>query len=346
MWCSPWRGKSALAISATVVAVACGAPVSPTIIGTPAGTSGGPRNASLSGTVADHADGAAVAGATVLLGGAGAVTDAAGRFTINGVPDNGSGVLTVSAGGYLFRGLGVSLAPARASVPVDLIRDAPPFDLQFYRWFVRNGFESIDLQSTRPWTMDPSFYVKMTVEGSGAPVAPDVVQRIRELFEKSVPELSGGRRRMAAFETGTATRPVETGWVNLTFYAQLGAVFGQSTVGGNSGTISIRYGMVSTQTTNPFGCYTPEVGIADHEVTHTMGYWHTPNVNADTFSGAGCPGTWPAHVRYHAALMYSRPAGNRDPDIDPPEVLNILASSTGARQGVSCVWTVSAGSVR
>lgn len=323
----------ACAVTLVGFAAACGgSPSGPTLIN-PAGS--GSRTGSISGTVVSYDTGSPLGGATVLFGGAAVVTDTLGRFTLGGVPDSGSGVLTVNTGGYLFRGVGVSLAPQRTGINVNLIRDAPPFDLQFYRWFARNGLEQIDLQPTRRWTIAPSFYVKTTVEGSGAPVAADVIERIRELFARSVPALSDGRFQMAAFEMGPDARPEQAGWVNLTFYAQLGAAFGSSTVGGNTGTMSIRYGMASTSTTNPYGCYSPEVGIADHEITHTMGYWHTPNYLVDTFSGPGCPGTWPAHVRYHAAVVYSRPPGNRDPDIDPSSVLN-LETSEDTRRVVTC----------
>jgi hypothetical protein len=298
------------------------------------------RNGSIAGKVVGYEAGAPVGGATVVLGGSAVTTNAQGDFTLGGVPNSGSGVLTVNASGHLFRGVGVSLAPNLTGVRIDLIRDAAPFDLQFYRWFVRNGFEQLELQTTKPWTMAPSFYVRTVVQGTGAPVAADVLDRIRELFARSVPELTGGRFQMAAFETGPDAREPQLGWVLLTFYSTLGAAFGQSTVGGNSATMSIRYGMVSSQTTNPFNCYSPEVGVADHELTHAMGYWHTPNIFADTFSGPGCPGTWPPHVRYHAAVMYSRPPGNRDPDIDPSASANVNSSSKANREVrlVSCVW--------
>ena len=118
--------------------------------------------------------------------------------------------------------------------------------------WVRNALESSNIEVTRPWTRSPSFYVRMVVMGANAPtttrVDPAVVDRIRDLFEKSVPELSGGRFRVAAFETGDEERPAQDGWVNVTFYQQLGNAFGTSTVGGNSGTMSIRYGVASNST--------------------------------------------------------------------------------------------------
>jgi hypothetical protein len=128
------------------------------------------------------------------------------------------------------------------------------------------------------------------------------------------------------------------GWVNVTFYDQLGAAFWPVNVGGNSGTISIRFGMVSTQTTNPFNCQTPEVGVADHEITHTMGFYHTPNVYIDSFSGNGCPGNnRPDNTKYHAAILYSRPVGNIDPDVDPDTIANTTGPADRQRLVISCV---------
>ena len=232
----------------------------------------------MSGTLLSYGDRAPLSGVSVVLGSSVATTDGQGKFSLANLPASGAAVLTASAPGHLFRGVGVSLSQAPTAFTFDAIRDALPFSLLFYRAWARNLLESAELQVTKPWTRSPSFYVQMLVEGTTTRVDPAVVDRIRDLFEKSVPELSGGKFRVAAFETGDTPRPAQEGWVNLTFYPQLGAAFGTSTVGGNSGTMSIRYGMVSSVTTNPNNCMTPEVSIADHEITHTMGFWHTPNV--------------------------------------------------------------------
>ena len=328
--------RSSIAAIACIVAASCqgGSPTTPGTLGPPSGVS---TNGSISGRVTTYGAGP-VSGATVLFAGVIATTDANGNFTLNAVPASGTGIVTINAPGHLFRGVAVALGANRTEIAVDTVRDADPFSLSFYRAFVRNNLESVSLRPIARWTIAPSFYVKTTVEGSGEVIPEAVMAKMREVIAGSVPELSGGRLQMAAFETGPAARQALTGWVNITFHAELGAAFGRSTVGGNSGSIDLRYGLVSTPTTNPFGCLIPEIGVLDHELTHTMGFWHTADVFADSFSGQGCPGTGrPAQTRYHAALAYSRPVGNRDPDVDPIESAQPM-SARAQPPAVECVW--------
>ena len=297
-------------------------------------------NGTLAGTVVGYFDRAPIGGATVLLGTQATVADAQGRFVFTSVPAAGGAVITANLTGHVFRGVGVSLSQAAAGVTIDVIRETPPFDLTFYREFARNAFESpLQLQTLKPWTRAPNFYIKLVVEGATTPpmrVSDQVVNGLRELFARSIPELSGGKFQMGAFETGDATRPAQDGWVNVTFHENLGAAFARSSVGGNSGTMDIRYGMVSSPTTNPNNCVTPEIAMADHEITHTMGYWHTQNTLADTLSGAGCPGARPDHVKFHASVVYTRPVGNRDPDVDAAPSTGVLAPGAGLSPVVSC----------
>jgi hypothetical protein len=325
-----------VALALLVAGVACG--TGSTLPLAPGSNTGVERNGSISGTVVIYGTNTPLAGAGVKVAGAVAVTDSAGKFSVANIPSSGTAVLTASATGYVFRGIGYGLAVQRSGVTVDVIPDAPPFDLLFYRMFVRNAYEGTSLQATHRWTMAPSFYFKTLVETTGARVPDTTIARIADDFRKSVPELTGGKFGVAAVESGDDARPAADGWVNVTFYDQLGNAFGQSTVGGNSGTISIRFGMVSTPTTNPFNCSTPEVGVADHEITHTMGYYHTSNVYYDSFSGNGCPGDGrPDITKYHAAILYSRPNGNIDPDVDPDTIANTTSPANRQRLVISCV---------
>ena len=327
--------KSFVLFGVAIATLSCGSS-SPNPFAPSGGGNSGSNN-SLSGTLVSYGDRAPLQGVVITLGQSISTTDAQGRFSFSNLPDSGGVIVTAAPVGFIYRGAGLSLSQARNGLTIDAVRDAAPFSLAFYRGWARNGFESIDLQSTKPWTRDPSFYVRMIVDSTTTRVDPDVVERIRQVFEKSIPELTGGKFHLAAFETGDDARPLADGWVNLTFYTQIGGSFAQSTVGGNSGTMSIRYGMVSSATTNPTNCSSPEVSLADHEITHTMGFWHTPNVIADSFSGTGCPGApRPDYIRYHSAVMYSRPVGNRDPDLDPAPATGVQAPGAGERIIVSC----------
>lgn len=328
------RGAGLAAV--VILSASCSGYSTPSALPLP--TPGGGGNGTVSGNVVTQADRQPVSGATVTLSGVVKSTDAQGTFTLTGVPDSGSGGLTVQAPGHLLRGVALQLAPTR-NVTVDVIRLEAPFSLGFYQTFVRNALESFTLLETRPWTMNPSFFFVTTVLESGLTIPADVLQQIQNNFARSVIDLSGGRRQVAAFDSGPALPEPQEGWVIVAFAAQLpGGALGRSSVGGNIGTMTLRFdpGLPSNGVTNPHGCSSPVLSIADHEITHTMGFWHTVDVLNDTFSGPGCTGARPDYIRYHADVMYSRPRGNREPDIDPVDVLQSQAPVSSKPSIVSC----------
>ena len=295
-----------------------------------------PGSGTITGTAVHYEGGAPLAGATVVLAGVVATTDAQGRFTLNSVPEAGTAAITVSATGYVFRAALFTLAPNR-DVRIDVLQNSPPFSLEYYRQWVRNGANASAFEATRPWTVTPNFYLRRTMDDGPAIVPDSVIDEIRRVIAASIPDLSGNRIRMGTFEVGDVARAEQAGWVNITFSAAA-PFFGQSTVGGNSGTMRLRYfGGVSNPSNNPRNCSSAEVAVVDHEITHTMGFWHTSQIETDSFSGAGCPGNnRPDFVRYHSAVMYSRPAGNLDPDVDPP---GSAQTQTRARPPVvQCLW--------
>jgi len=57
-----------------------------------------------------------------------------------------------------------------------------------------------------------------------------------------------------------------------------------------------------------------------HEVGHALGFFHVPDRNTimNPFIPGNCPsGQLSPAEQYHAAIAYSRPRGNLDPDNDP-----------------------------
>ena len=332
--------KSCRALLAFVVLVGLTACSSDSTIPSPTPPTGGANGTgTLSGQVVESISGAPLASVTVVSGGSAAVTDANGQFTLNGVATSGPIGVVVNPTGYVFRRVVFDMTPNRSGVKIDVIRDADPFNLLFYRAWVRDFLESTSLQPTRPWTVDPNFYFKTLLEDSDDIVPDATIDRLVGIFANSIVELSGGRRRIGAVERGTTTREPADGWVNVTFAINLGGSLGRSSIGGNMGTMAFVYApaLLSNSQNNPYGCEFYLYSVADHEITHTMGFWHTIDVIGDSFSGAGCTGTGrPSHTRLHSAVMYSRPFGNTDPDVDPVNALQAVAPGPGSQPVIAC----------
>ena len=326
----------------TGIQVGCDkSPTAPTAPGAPTG----PEPLSISGTVVSNPDQRAIPGASIALGNASVTTDAAGRFSFTPPPNpSSSTAVRIAAAGYLTHDSFLLLDRSRANLIIDAISEAPPFSTSFYREFARNAHESpSSLSLLNPWTMAPSFYIKTTLDDTDELIPDAVIDRMRTIFVNSVPELTGGRFSVAAIETGPASRPARLGWVNVLFQKVLPTptAGGQATVGGNQGTIWLQYPSGGVNPGGPYptpACQYLSVSAAEHEVVHTMGYWHTSDNFAHFFT-ASCTGAGRASiVRYHAGIVYSRPPGNADPDSDPSTfVLGFQAQALAARAVISCV---------
>jgi hypothetical protein len=326
-------------LSTAIVVAGCNTPNKRSLdLTLPSGAGAG--NGTVSGSLTVYSGGPAVSGATVRLGNSASVSNTAGVFTLTGTPENGSAVVTASTPGFIFRGVAVALSPARSGVQLDLIRDAAPFSFTFYRMLVRNAAEGAQLETIRRWTMNPSFYFQQLTVDTSTRVPDDIIQAMQDNIARSIPELTGGQFSVAAFQKGDGPRDPAEGWVNVTFNRLIaGGFLGFSTVGGNTASITIRYDTTipSNNSTNPYGCSSIPVAVIDHEITHTMGFWHTDNTLVDTFSGPGCPGNGrPSHTVYHAGIAYARPIGNMDPDLDPVSTAHVIASGGASRPVVAC----------
>jgi hypothetical protein len=262
-----------------------------------------------------------VGGATVTPGWslAAVTADAGGHYEIGDVsnPPSTPYPVTLSAPGMISHDVWISWTRgARTGVDLDLIRDAAPFDMDFYRKLVRGTFD----QPGAPfpvlrWTTAPSFYVK-TTDQNGRPIEPEVMVRVLDAIRQAVPAFSGGRYGVAALETGEESRPKVENWINVNIRRDPNErrICGRAFVGANPGEITLNNDVCSCGSNKIPGAVTL------HEVGHAMGFFHVDDRSSIMFPfiAGDCPaGALSPAESYHARIAYSRPRGNTDPDHDP-----------------------------
>jgi len=205
---------------------------------------------------------------------------------------------------------------SRTNVAVDVIRQRAPFSMDFYRQFVRGTYDSPGAPyAVQRWMEAPRFYIK-TVDQNGRAIEPEVLAVVREAIPRAVAEYSAGRLSVSVLETGTEERPPATGWINVVIRRDPNErqTCGFANIGANPGSITFNNDVCSCGSNKIPGA------LVLHEVGHAMGFFHVPDRNSVMypFLPGNCPsGTLSQAEKYHAAIAYSRPRGNRDPDIDP-----------------------------
>lgn len=229
----------------------------------------------------------------------------AGTFTAD--VDRLPALVSISAAGYLTRQAYVGQAAPR----VDLIALAAPFDLGFYRQLARGNLEDpTRLQPLLVLSQAPAFYLQTVGLSAGN------IDRLNAAAREIVPAMTGGRFTVSTFETGPDARPQREGWVVVQLVnepdgdycgrTQLGAAFGQ---------------IILNTASCGFNGDTIAPVVFQHEIGHALGFWHVDQPGS--LMHASGPGEVPLSQkrlsdaeRYHAAIAYSRSAGNRDPDND------------------------------
>jgi hypothetical protein len=207
----------------------------------------------------------------------------------------------------------------RTNVTLDAIRDRPPFSMDFYRQFARGTYDHADAPfPILRWMEAPKIYVK-TVDQNGRAIEPEVLPVVRDALARGVTEFSAGRYSVAALETGTEPRAPTVGWINVEFVRDPNErrTCGSARVGANPGSI--------TFISDVCACGSNKIPgpLVLHEVGHVMGFFHVADRNsvmAPIFPGSCPPGQLSPAERFHAGIVYSRPRGNRDPDVDPSDV--------------------------
>lgn len=271
---------------------------------------------SVAGRVVDASSGAPVPGAVLEPAGFAAVTagqDGTFFFQSQVLPQYSPYLMTVQAPGYITRGAQVMWERgARTSVEISLIRDAPPFSLDFYRQLVRNGYDQPgNLLWLRRWTTPPRFYVRTVDEETGRAVEPEVIALVRDWLGRSVTMWTGWTSPQ--IEAGVEPRADQPDWIRVIFERNEYEFCGRSFVGRNPGVITLALDACDCGSRK----VPPDTIV--HEVGHALGFWHVSDRRSVMYpiDPGGCrPAELSAAESYHAAIAYTRPNNSRDVDTD------------------------------
>jgi hypothetical protein len=313
-------GDSPLPVSPT-------APVTTTTTSTP-----NPYRWSITGQVVDTGSRQPIAGATVAPSWqvSPVTTDAQGTYLLGDHtnPPSSPYRVDVSADGFITHAMWIPFrAGTTTGVGLDAIADRAPFSLDFYRQLVRGTYDDPGAPwPIQRWTSAPSFYVKTTDE-SGRPIEPEVVSTTLDAIRRAVPAWTGGRFGSPVIETGTAARLHRSGWILVDIRRRPEAgVCGLADIGANPGHITLNDDVCSCGSTKIPGAVTM------HEVGHALGFFHVSDRRSIMypFVAGDCPGgELSAAEAFHAAIAYSRPRGNTEPDQDPAPASNTILSPLG-----------------
>lgn len=310
--------RSLALVLATAGTIACsGGPTTPTPPATT--TPPSPTTYTISGTVTATNGGQALAGATVDLSGTSTTTDPGGRYSLTlalSLPSTLA--LRISGAGVMTR-TGLVRGGSSRTADLDAIRLDGTFDLNFYRQFAHNLLDSPnDGTALVHWTQAPKIYVQ-TVDVDGRPVEARTLTVTVNALASTAGLLTGGRFGLEAIEQGTGSKIGEAGWVTIRWQtARSGPYCGATqSPGSDRGALDLYYLIPS--------CSCPgsqiRASTVKHELGHVLGFWHTDNP-ADLMNvrrQAQCDQEPTAREKYHAAIAYSRPVGNYDPDNDPTD---------------------------
>jgi hypothetical protein len=281
----------------------------------------------LGGRILSTADRSAVtSGVAIVADGAQSITYGNdGAYMLQGLGAPASKLLTINAAGYLTRNTTVTVNGTRLGVDLDLISLASPFSLTFYREFLRGAADNNgNLGANFRWEQNPNFYIN-TRNGS-SDMAPSVVNELASLLPSIVTQVSNGRISAGRIETGTETRPITAGWINVDYTTAISSC-GLAAVGGNRVQI------------NPICSDLTTVGL--HETTHALGFWHHNQTGGLMSRVAPDP-----HARglsaieaFHTKIAYLRPRGNTDPDNDPASA-HLLGTPRTADAPMLACWPI------
>jgi hypothetical protein len=310
------RLSVALLLVAVAACTSSSPPVAPSpVTQTPVTPPPPPPPIVLTGRVVASVTGEALGGLSVLLADKTTTTDADGRFRYELPPGGIYPRLTISGPGIVQRSMSLSVQASK-DLSIDVISTSSGFDLDFYRRFARDAYDEPGvLRPLLRWTQAPRIYVR-TIDDNGEPVDAGTLETTIAALQDDAMAWTGGRFGLAGIETGTDSREGVSGWITVKWPADFEPEYcGRAQVAADGGWIVLYHH------NNVCSCSSRtriSPGTVRHELGHAMGFFHTGDTQ-DLMNGivGSCDGHASARERFHAALAYARPVGNRDIDDDP-----------------------------
>ncbi len=271
-----------------------------------------PASATVRGILTRTVEGGPVSGVRLSAGGVMARSGADGSFALDLPP--GDHRLTVSGFGIVERTTTIR-APGDG-LEIDAIPNVEggPWKLEFYREIARNGSGGGTLEPLTHWDTEPTFFIDTRPEGTTETEIPEAtVAFVTEAIRVTVPLLSGGRYTAERIvPTREPPEDMTPGTVILRWNAAEVAEFADNAhafakqVGGSENVVVFRH--------------LEETWAVHHEIGHVMGLYHPLDGLRPShmwYSGHLEPPHFTEWDIFHARVLYSRPAGNVDVDVDP-----------------------------
>lgn len=283
-------------------------------------------SANYRGVLTATVTGEPVAGATLTAGGVSGRSGAGGVFGLDLPP--GDHRLTISAPGFVSRTTTVRVPDDAARL--DVIPEGGLWNLAFYRELVRDGAGGGTLEPLTRWDTEPEFFIDTRPEPTtGDAIPEETVAFVREAIGVTVRLLTGGKltgERVTATDSPPAdltpgTVVLRWNTAEVVEHARGADAFAFH-VGGPANVVVFRH---------LDGTY-----AVHHEIGHVLGLYHPLDGNRPShmwFKGELEPPHFTEWDIFHARILYSRPSGNTDVDVDPPGALAGLPAASRAVDG-------------
>jgi hypothetical protein len=292
-----------------------------------------PGTGNLAGKIIGTINGQPMAGLTVTAQGKTANTGTDGTFRLNSV-GAGTFAVTVSGSTIYTRTAAINTADGR-SVLIDAIEKNSAFNLAFYREIARgNHPDEGPIRQTHCWTNTTPPTVYIDTDGSATRdgvIDANQINTVRQVIKQIIPVFTGNFYTSARdiknkpFSRLDFDLDIPDNSIVISFDDSLILLraFGLTqTQPDFTSSITSTMNKAIVRVVDQTSFYTSGgIGLDEvtaHEMGHAFGFRHTSTILPSVMIAAGAyGGLFSEADRLHMAIVYKRPAGNRDIDNDP-----------------------------